>query len=468
MKNFFKKNSTLAFAAIFVALGLTGPMSAFAAGPPAVSLGGAGNFRILGETGVSDANPTISSIVGNIGVSPAAGSSMTGISCTNVTGNIYDVDGTYTGGYNSNVACLLAGPGANKTIVDTAVGDMGTAYTNASAPATPAGVGANLNVGSGTLNGQNFAPGTWTWGTNVTITGDITLTGTASDIWIFQVTGTLGINANKKIILAGGALPSNIFWQVTGATTLQSGSDFSGNILDQTNIAMQAGATLHGRALAQSAVTLIGNTVTSVAPAPVVVAPTVVTNSASSVTTSAATLNGTITATGGTNATQSGFAYSTDPTLTTSVSTSTIGAQTGTASFVQNLTGLSPSTTYYDRAYATNSAGPGFGSIQSFTTSATPAPAAPVSSGGGGNSQNSGLGSGSNNSGSGVSQTTTITTVTTANPVATSSVPAVTPSLPNTGFPPQENNVPWNIIVMLGMAATLTILCGVLWKKRSA
>ena len=341
MKN-FKRNSVMTAVGIFFAFGLL-PIAALAAGPAVINLGTAGNFSILAKTGVSDANPIISSVVGNVGVSPAAGSSITGLSCTEVTGNIYDVDGTYTGGHNSNIACLQAGPGANKTTVDNAVLDMGTAYTAASAPATPAGVGANLNVGSGTLSGQNFAPGTYTWGSDVTITGDITLTGSASDVWIFQVTGTLGINVNKKIILAGGALASNIFWQVTGSITLQPGSYFVGNILAQTNIALQAGAVLAGKALSQTAVTLIGSTVSSSASAPIT-APVVATYAGSSITTTTATFNGAIVSNGASDATQSGFAYSNTPDLTSNViATSTLGAQVGTASFAQNISGLSPS-----------------------------------------------------------------------------------------------------------------------------
>ena len=83
-------------------------------------------------------------------------------------------------------------------------------------------------------------------------------------------------------------------------------------------------------------------------------------------------MNASITNTGGVNATQSGFAYGTSATLATVISTSTLGSQSGTASFLQNLTGLTTSTTYYVRAYATNTAGTGYGSIVSFTTSNNP------------------------------------------------------------------------------------------------
>ena len=223
---------------------------------------------------------------------------------------------------------------------------------------------------------------------------------------------------------------------------------------------MQAGATLHGRALAQSAVTLIGNTVTSAAPAPVVILPTVITSAASSVVDTTATLNGSITATGGSDATQSGFAFGTDPTLTVGVSTSTIGAQTGDASFVQDQTGLSPSTTYYFRAYATNSAGTGLGSIQSFVTSSTPVPVTTPAPSSVGNSMNSGLGSG----GGGSSQTTTVTT---NSPVPNLPNTGSAPGLPNTGFAPQViMSSPWNIIILAGVIVLL-VVGGIVWRKRN-
>jgi hypothetical protein len=96
--------------------------------------------------------------------------------------------------------------------------------------------------------------------------------------------------------------------------------------------------------------------------------PSVTTNAAIYIKTTSAELTGNITATGGANATQSGFAFGTNGTLTSGVSTSTLGAQTGTAFFANSVTGLSPATTYYYRAYATNSAGTGYGTIASFRT----------------------------------------------------------------------------------------------------
>jgi hypothetical protein len=99
-------------------------------------------------------------------------------------------------------------------------------------------------------------------------------------------------------------------------------------------------------------------------------APSVTTSAASSVTSSGAILNGSITATNGSDATQHGFAYSTNSTLSTGVSTTTLGSKTGTGAFSEGISSLTSSVTYYVRAYATNSTGTGYGSIQSFTTTA--------------------------------------------------------------------------------------------------
>ena len=133
---------------------------------------------------------------------------------------------------------------------------MQTAYTNAAG--RPAGV---TELGAGNIGGKTLAPGVYKWGTGVTIPTNLTLAGNRNSVWIFQIAGTLKISSAKQVILTGGALAGNVFWQVAGTTTLGTNSTFSGTILDKTNIAIQTGAVLNGRALAQTAVTLQANTV---------------------------------------------------------------------------------------------------------------------------------------------------------------------------------------------------------------
>jgi gliding motility-associated-like protein len=94
--------------------------------------------------------------------------------------------------------------------------------------------------------------------------------------------------------------------------------------------------------------------------------PTLTTTSASSVTTNSATSGGNITSDGNKPVTARGICWSTSPNPTTSNSTTSDG--TGTGSFTSALTGLTPGTLYYVKAYATNSVGTGYGNQQTFGT----------------------------------------------------------------------------------------------------
>jgi hypothetical protein len=221
--------------------------------PGAVDLGVAGNFVILSKAGITDVPPSV--ITGDIGTSPITGASMTGITCPQVSGTIYTVSAA------GPLPCRVINPG----MLTVAVLNMQTAYTDAAGrTATSA---ATTNVGGGTLTDLTLAPGVYEWGSNVTIPTDLTLNGSATDVWIFNVNGTLdmasgGTTTGKSVILTGGALPQNIFWRVSGAVTLGTTSHFEGVILAMTNIAMKTGASINGRLLAQTAVTLDQNTVT--------------------------------------------------------------------------------------------------------------------------------------------------------------------------------------------------------------
>jgi predicted acyltransferase (DUF342 family) len=100
----------------------------------------------------------------------------------------------------------------------------------------------------------------------VTIPTDLTLSGAATDVWIFKVAGTLDMASAKSVILAGGASAKNIFWQVSGAVTIGTGTHFKGIILGQTSITMGTNSSINGRLLAQTAVNLDATTVTQPAP----------------------------------------------------------------------------------------------------------------------------------------------------------------------------------------------------------
>ncbi|MCX6753663.1 MAG: ice-binding family protein [Candidatus Nomurabacteria bacterium] len=223
----------------------------YAAGPSAINLGTSGNFVILSKTGISTTGTT--SVVGDIGVSPAEATYITGFDLILPAASASSTSALITG---KVYAPSYATP--TPSVVSTAVSDMETAYTD--------GAGRSLSaiteLGAGNIGGLTLAPGLYKWGTGVTIPTDVTLAGSANDVWIFVVAQNLDISSAKSIVLSGGAKASNIFWVVAGQTTIGTGATFNGNILDQTAIVLNTGAVLNGRALAQSAVTLDASSVT--------------------------------------------------------------------------------------------------------------------------------------------------------------------------------------------------------------
>ncbi|KZP03052.1 hypothetical protein FIBSPDRAFT_905310, partial [Athelia psychrophila] len=112
------------------------------------------------------------------------------------------------------------------------------------------------------IGGLTLAPGLYKWTSGVSIGTSVTLSGLATDTWIFQIAGGLTIASAQAVVLAGGASPANIVWVVAGAVTLGTTSVFQGTILGATSITLQTGSSINGRLLAQTAVALQVATVT--------------------------------------------------------------------------------------------------------------------------------------------------------------------------------------------------------------
>ncbi len=224
---------------------------------PAVDLGSAGDFAILAKTGISTTGTT--SVVGDMGISPAAATFITGFALNLPADSAFATSSLVTG---KVYAPGYADPTpANLT---TAVGAMETAYTSAN------GLAADVTeLGAGSIGGLTLTRGVYKWTTGLNIPSNVTLSGSDTDVWVFQVAEDLDISSATQIILSGGAKAENVFWVVAGQTTINSTATFNGNILDQTAIVLKTGATLNGRALAQTAVTLDSNYVSDNFSAPV-------------------------------------------------------------------------------------------------------------------------------------------------------------------------------------------------------
>jgi hypothetical protein len=238
----------LVMAILVVGLTLgTGQIAQAAASPAPVNLGAAAPFAILSKTGITTTGTT--AIVGNLGVSPIGSTAITGFGLTADSTNTFSTSSLVTG---KVYAADYADPTpANLT---TAVSNMEAAYTDAAGRSLPD----FTELYSGDLSGQTLAPGLYKWGTGVLITTDVTLSGPADGIWIFQIAGDLTMGSGAQVLLIGGAKSRNIFWQVGGGTGVEIGTTahVEGTILAAKAIHLRTGATLNGRALAQTAVTL--------------------------------------------------------------------------------------------------------------------------------------------------------------------------------------------------------------------
>ena len=223
---------------------------------PIVVLGTAGDFSILAKSGISSTG--ITSVQGDIGVSPVAATAITGFGLimdtngqsshttitTHVTGKVYASD--------------YAPPTPSKLTV--AVSDMETAYTTANNLVTPAPV---LEQGAGNISGLTLAPGLYKWSTGVLIDPDasVTLSGGANDTWVFQIAQDLTLMSSAQVNLIGGAQAKNITWVVAGQAVLGTNTVLYGTILSKTLISLNTGSKVTGRLLAQTAVTLNASTV---------------------------------------------------------------------------------------------------------------------------------------------------------------------------------------------------------------
>jgi cytoskeletal protein CcmA (bactofilin family) len=134
---------------------------------------------------------------------------------------------------------------------------------------------------AGNLGGMTLAPGLYKSTSSLEISsGDLTLDaqGDTSAVYIFQMGSTLVTTVGRKVILAGGARASNIYWQVGSSATLGVSSVFKGNILAMASITATTGASVEGRLLARTAAVTLDNnvvnvTAASVSPVAVVGAP---------------------------------------------------------------------------------------------------------------------------------------------------------------------------------------------------
>jgi len=215
-----------------------------------VDMGTADNFVILAKTGITTTGVT--AITGDLGISPAARATVTGF------GETLSVDGTFaTSALVLDGGKIYASDFAIPTpeMLITAIADMETAYNNIIAMADPRP--------EAIVGGVTLTPGLYKSTPAVSLSTNLTLDAedNADAVWVFQITGALNVAAEVEIVLLNGAKPENIFWQVTGAVSLLANSKMQGIVLGEGVIALTDSASITGKLLGQTNVTLIANTV---------------------------------------------------------------------------------------------------------------------------------------------------------------------------------------------------------------
>ena len=190
-----------------------------------ISLGAADGFAIL--AGGAFTNGVDTNVLGNIGESSGT---VTGIS---QTGNSYvPADAEYTQ--------AMTGLQAAHTAADSLFSET-TAIT--ASPTT-------------------FTPGSYYQAAALAYAAAANLTFDAGNdpdaVFLIRTDGALSIGANATVTYANGASADNVYWHVSGATTIAADVDFAGTVITNGAISVGADSTVRGRLLSINGAVAVG------------------------------------------------------------------------------------------------------------------------------------------------------------------------------------------------------------------
>lgn len=225
------------------------------AGDACVPLGTAGHYTILAMSGVTTTGTT--AITGHVG-SASTASNTTGFAEVLDTSGAFSTSPQVTG---KLYAIDYAEPTPTELTSATGPGGAGGAFTSANGKQLS--LGDFTNVGAGNLSGLTLPAGVYEWSTGVSVDAGSTviLDGSATDVWVLKIAGGITMNPGATVTLTGGALPQNVFWRAASAA-LNTTANLKGIVLSNSSVTLANGATVNGRLIASTAVTLDANAVT--------------------------------------------------------------------------------------------------------------------------------------------------------------------------------------------------------------
>ncbi len=229
-----RKARLVAVASFGALLSMAPFQAAFAQTAP--NLGAAGSFGVLANSAVTCTDSTIN---GDVGIF-TDGTPVTQTNCT-INGTIHAGDATAAAAYADFLAAYDA---------------------LAAIPAEQCDA-----VLTGTLAGEVLPPGVYCFDAAATLTGQLTLDGPSTAVWIFKI-GTGGTGAltgtNFSVVMAGGGQACNVYWWVAEAATMTT-SNFQGTLLTGAATTF-TGGSLIGRDFTKTAATLTGVTTSACSP----------------------------------------------------------------------------------------------------------------------------------------------------------------------------------------------------------
>lgn len=197
-----------------------------------ISLGSAINFAVLGATTVT--NTGLSTITGDLGISPNAGTSITGFPPGIVIGTVH----------------------GNNSIAIQAQLDASSAYDQLGAAVV------TQNLTDQSLGGRTLTPGVYSFESSAMLIGTLTLDSgnDPAALFIFQIDTTFTTGSDAKVMGINGTDASQVFFQVGSSATLGTGSRFLGTIIARESNTLNTGATVEGRVISlNGAVTMDSN-----------------------------------------------------------------------------------------------------------------------------------------------------------------------------------------------------------------
>ena len=195
--------------------------------------------------------PTVLSTVAS--TNDIVADSLTATTITNMT--LTPPAGTYLATFNSQYTAPALG-----SVTAQAAADLATLYAELQALEPTV-----TNHGSTYGNGETLGPGVYTQAAATTLAGTLTLNGSATDIFVFRINGTLTANNTASIVLTGGAVSSNVWWVTQGAITVGNNVTIRGSLLaNQAAISTGTGTSVQGRLLTvNGAIGIVTTTLTA-------------------------------------------------------------------------------------------------------------------------------------------------------------------------------------------------------------